>query len=503
MKKIPVLLLFFLISFFVLAVPASAADDPNLTDLGSDQINLHPWTGIVGLDIVSGLSCQIGGWDPAKPDGSGCVVYGTQGKLQVMKKPSGGAVAFTGNLIAVMSASPPASGVQYLADLGQNLGIIKPAYAQEGVGFRSLTPLLGIWKVFRNIAYFLFVLVFIGIGFAIMFRVKISPQAVVTIQSAIPRIVIALILVTFSYAIVGFMLDLMYVLVFLIFSLFREALLFNYPGLNDAIKGLDSQGGLTLPLQVLFTLASYVFAVLPRLVIIFAPAPILALIVLVIVLYTQIRILFSVLLAYVGIILSLFFGPLQIALGALPGNGSIGAWFRNLLANVAVLPTIWIMIMLAGFFLSYGPLPTPTDVGNDLNQWMNILRQLNPINAFTGGGFNPVAGSIQGFWNILSFITMPLLGFGIFLLTPKAAQMVKDTLKVTPFKYGTAFGEAMRPVSGPLRYGWRSAKTVGGDVAQGYIGSKLPEPLRKYTRQGAGAGTPALPGGGEKGLPED
>ena len=51
-----------------------------------------------------------------------------------------------------------------------------------------------------------------------MFRAKINPQTVVTIQSAIPKAVVALILVTFSYAIAGLMIDLMYLLIGLIFG---------------------------------------------------------------------------------------------------------------------------------------------------------------------------------------------------------------------------------------------------------------------------------------------
>ena len=38
----------------------------------------------------------------------------------------------------------------------------------QGIGFEGLSPLLNIWKAFRDIAYLLFVLVFIILGVAIM-----------------------------------------------------------------------------------------------------------------------------------------------------------------------------------------------------------------------------------------------------------------------------------------------------------------------------------------------
>src|SRR5581483_6429401 len=77
----------------------------------------------------------------------------------------------------------------------------------------SLSPLFPIWTYVRNLAYLCFVILFIFIGFMIMFRIKIKAQTVATIQNTIPRIIIAIILITFSYAIAGFLIDLMYVVI--------------------------------------------------------------------------------------------------------------------------------------------------------------------------------------------------------------------------------------------------------------------------------------------------
>jgi len=139
----------------------------------------------------------------------GCTTEECQKALQAKGLPTNGAVGATTNLIASLYATPPASSAYYLADLGQRLNLTQPAYAQ-GIGFSGLTPLLPLWKSARNVAYTFFIFVFLIIGFAIMFRAKINPQTVVTIQSAIPKAVVALILVTFSYAIAGLMIDLMY-----------------------------------------------------------------------------------------------------------------------------------------------------------------------------------------------------------------------------------------------------------------------------------------------------
>jgi hypothetical protein len=101
----------------------------------------------------------------------------------------------------------PVSGIQYIAQLKDNF-LGKPTYAAQGIGFAGLAPLIPIWQVFRNMVYVLFSIVLVGIGLSIMLRIKISPQAVITIQSAIPKLITSLILVTFSYAIAGLLIPL-------------------------------------------------------------------------------------------------------------------------------------------------------------------------------------------------------------------------------------------------------------------------------------------------------
>ena len=53
----------------------------------------------------------------------------------------------------------------------------------------------------------------------IMFRSKVG-QAAITVQQAIPSILIALLAVTFSYAIAGFLIDLMYLMMYMLAGLF-------------------------------------------------------------------------------------------------------------------------------------------------------------------------------------------------------------------------------------------------------------------------------------------
>jgi len=347
-----------------------------------------------------------------------------------------GAIASVGNLIAGLYSNPPASSITYFADILHNLGLAKPVYAQ-GIGFSGMSNLLPLWKASRNLAYILFIVAFLYIGLAIMFRVKISPQAIVTIQSALPKLIIALILVTFSYAIVGLMIDLMYILIYLgVLAIGQTGWIENVPyeqarytslsfadGMGLIFSGeakalIGILGGwfggvaMTLALGIIgFALASTgwgaVAALLP------------VLIIGIIALFCIFKLFISLIGCYIGIIISLIVGPLQIMLGVIPGNeGGFGSWFKNLMANILVFPAVALAILI-GWLLcgKHGPTWTP------------------PVIAPSGGALTPI------------------IGFGILLLLPKIPDIIKNAFKIKPAGYGAAIGQAFGPAKFPLRVG--------------------------------------------------
>jgi hypothetical protein len=130
---------------------------------------------------------------------------------------------FLTNLIALPYTNPPASGVYWAYSGLQNAGFIPKTYAAEGTGFAAMKPFMSVWKVFRDLSYMLLVLVLIAIGFMIMFRAKLNPQTVISIENSLPKIVVALLLITFSFAIAGFLIDLMYISIGIIAVLFSNA----------------------------------------------------------------------------------------------------------------------------------------------------------------------------------------------------------------------------------------------------------------------------------------
>jgi len=361
---------------------------------------------------------------------------------------SGGAIGGVTSMIAMMVANQPASGVEYVADIGRNLGIVSPVYAQTGFGFGKLSPILPIWRAFRDIAYLFFIVIFIVIGFAIMFRVKISPQAVMTIQSAVPRIIIALLLVTFSYAIIGFMIDLMYVLIAIIAVAFESTKLIN-PGqaqsvyLNANIMtlvGAFATTGIGAVMQVgeILTLEQFLPETVQGVLDAMQGIPLigglfnvmrlpgyglLTLVLRIVLLFTFFKLFFVLLKAYIGVLMSIIFGPLQLLMGALPGRSPLGGWLNGIVNNLLVFPTVVTMFLLADVILEA--------TSNKGSLWAPPFLDVG-----TGASASVVGG---------------MIAYGIFLMTPKVVEMVNNALQIKPSPYGTGIGEAFGPVKGLTR----------------------------------------------------
>jgi len=193
-------LLILVSSFLFLTSPSFAADNPFLQkqDAIKEGTGLESWTNEAMSSNMMSLFNGMVGEIPAE------IFEGSPTAATIPKFIPGGAFGTMNNMIASLN-TPPASGVEYIAQVKDSF-LGKPAYAQ-GVGFNGLQFLLPLWRGFRNAVYVLASIIFVVIGIMIMLRVKISPQAVVTVQSAIPQLITTLILVTFSYAIAGLVID--------------------------------------------------------------------------------------------------------------------------------------------------------------------------------------------------------------------------------------------------------------------------------------------------------
>lgn len=354
----------------------------------------------------------------------GCTTEACINALASKGLPTNGAVGTVNNLIASLYATPPASSAYYLADLGQRLNLTQPAYAQ-GIGFSGLHPLLDLWKAARNVAYTFFIFVFLIIGFAIMFRAKINPQTVVTIQSAIPKAVVALILVTFSYAIAGLMIDLMYLVIGLGGGILASSGLIENNLLNEyanmgffGIMGKLLKEGWSSWWSLVFgvwegmgagkvegKILGGITGVLPGLI--FGIG----------LLFLTFKIFLSLLMAYIQIIITILIAPFQLMLSAIPGQNTFGSWLSNLVKNLLVFPGVIIAFALGEILI-------------------NLPSEKLWAPPFLGGG------------TVNSDTIAAILSLGILLLIAKIPDIIKSVFEKKPFAAGAAIGEALGPAKG-------------------------------------------------------
>jgi len=372
-----------------------------------------------------------------------------------------GLIPKSANYVAQLYLFQP-SGGEYVADLLDNIGIptISRAYAQ-GTGYKAMTPFLDFWKVFRNLAYSLYIIMFVVVGVMIMLKTKVNAQTIITIQTALPNLLITLLLITFSYAIVGFMIDIMYFLIYFVAYLFSSVgvldgaktinrLMTNsawgviFDGRNSIISAIadamvqviggNSAGGLaTRVVGGVFTMGISELAVqaLPYLLV----AVWLAI--------TMLKLIFLLTKSYIMLIIQTITAPVQILMNAMPGSKAFSEWLKKTASYLIPFPVAATMFIVAALFIKN---PTNNTLLNGLDP-----RDANPF------GITENGSSFYDNWNkndmwvppftfdlkLESSQIMILVGFFIFAMTPAAVKMAQDWLQVKESPYtAEAFGGA-------------------------------------------------------------
>ena len=75
------------------------------------------------------------------------------------------------------------------------------AFAQTGYQAPLIDEVYFSWRIVRNLAFGVFAILMLIVGLMMINRTRLNPQSVVTIQYALPKIIIAIFLVAFSYPI--------------------------------------------------------------------------------------------------------------------------------------------------------------------------------------------------------------------------------------------------------------------------------------------------------------
>ncbi len=378
-----------------------------------------------------------------------------------------GAIGSLSNLIVAMYDNPVADTQTYVADVLKSAHIVTPAYAQ-GIGFASLDPVLNLWKTFRNIAYMFFVLIFVIVGFLIMFRQKVG-QTAITAQQAIPQIIMSLVLVTFSYAIAGLLIDLMYVLMALIVGVFASFFpqdIFGYnifelggtmfKGAVNLQRNKDFISGFLESLQLGGT-ANQVVSIISGLT--------LTIILAVAMLIGIIRLFFELLKSYATIIIAVVMAPLLLMMGAIPGkSNAFGSWMKTLIGNLSPFPVILVVLVMYYAFTN------------------------GAIDASSGGFMPPFLLSAG---NGIGESIIALMSLAIILALPDIVKKIKDGIAPKDPFAELVVGSAMKNVKQGMDYAENSLP-LGIGAAKGAYGG-LEAGVRSYKagrgRRADGKGT--------------
>lgn len=414
-------------------------------------------------NTASGMLCMLGAGSPYGCVNRELIEVTRDGAMRQFKYtytydyvPGGGAIGGLAKIMVAMYQSPPTSTVQYLADIGQNFGLAKPAYAQVGgSGAGIIEPIKILWNFTSKLTYVLFIIVFVVVGFMIMFRTKINPQTVISVQAALPGLVIGLILVIFSYFIAALIIDTSFLGIQVVGNIFMEVKgpngiintfkdipslkqnsnalelffhSFRFENIKDVFTGIGgifvgvgsgalSTSVLLLPVVIMAIVGSLGITVIASLLI-----PLILIIALVI---QFIRLLIKLIFSYVALLVVTIFGPFIILFSSIPGRGgALGVWWRTLLGNALVFPAVFAAFLFAGFIL-----------GTDTSSWK---------------GAPPLFGGLP------TELLRLIIAYGIILGTPAIPDMVKKALGVPDLKgipeaamagAGSGFGVARNRVA--------------------------------------------------------
>lgn len=244
--------------------PDSAPNNTS-TSTSNNPSKSQDWTAgkqgsfTIAYPLLEGILCTTTMINPVED----CAVqrYKNGGKPGANGKPEvelaftngrlGGAMGTLTTLAGALYDAPPVSTGYYLADLGKQLKVVPEAYAQgvqtDGIGGSGdaiLYPVLALWKTMRNFAYLMFIIIFLIVGFMIMFRQKINPQTVISVQAALPGLVTSLILITFSYFLASLMVDVAFLGMQLVVELFISSGTHNALGGPDQLRKIASDSNL-------------------------------------------------------------------------------------------------------------------------------------------------------------------------------------------------------------------------------------------------------------------
>ena len=296
---------------------------------------------IINQSVV-GTACTVFTGAPANPEICKSMVFGIassdrEGRMAFANSPVSGSLLGLYHQVEDVQrhADPPPNLAFFAGEELKHVPFVGKALAQADTNYKGffITKVYFGWKFVRNIAFGLMALVMLVIGIMMINRTKVSSQTIVTLQYALPKVIIAMIMIAFSYPIAATLTN-----VFFILSLKAPAIV-----VTTAVAELSE-----------IDLSSFInpagtFNVVPLLFYIFMSVvqigtlgPVLFLlwaVAALIIMIQSLIIMIKWLLTYVKMLIEIVLSPVDLFLSALPGSEEKGSgeskvvkWFKKFLA---------------------------------------------------------------------------------------------------------------------------------------------------------------------------
>lgn len=376
---------------------------------------------------------------------------------------SNGVLGLTLSMVGEVVETKPVSSSVFIANLGEQIGIKSASAQVAGSGSTVLSPIFKLWEVSRNLAYLIMILVFLVVGLMVMFRQRVNPQTVISVQLALPGLVIGLIMITFSYFLASLISDIAFIGTNLVGYYFTLAQgggditgspLINVSGQEENMLTIFSRfvgivdvgdvqstlvgvvGNLSPGAQFLLRLfagfvtaqfilplagaipppwglfAAPIATVLTGAIGALTPESVFALVIWFIsgavLMYSMFKLLFKLISNLLNIIFLTIASPFYFLMAALPGRQGIATtWFMNMLCYVLAFPAVVAMFYFAAFILK----------AVDPNTVYEPFRIANGATVTSTASF-PLLGGIN-----LRIINL-LLAFGALVATPAIPDII-------------------------------------------------------------------------------
>ncbi len=440
-----------------------------------------------------------------------CFSFQPLGSLQFKDQgqTTGGLLGIATGLIATIYSNPPIHAQQYIADISSSFGIVPKAEAQVGgAGGQVILTVYPLWLVSRNFAYVLMTVIFIVVGVMVMFRQRINPQTVITLQAALPGLVVGLILITLSYFFAAILVDIGFAAVYIVgfyfmqtqpvgtpnniqtlvqsnvlsvFSFFVNAVhnVDFQPAIEAVLQSIRGSAESTLDWLVRFIACEYseaIGSVASGIPIVgpfaqvagclgFAETAVVNkgyfmsliawLALFFILLYTMIQVIRKLLMNYITILFLTLTAPFHFLIASLPGQQGVATtWARNMLCNVLAFPGVFAVFYFSAFILSTG--------NTDIQLAFSIVS-----------GPQPISQTLPLFSGLDSELIRYMIGFGALLVTPGIPDIICDAIGKVGRSSQIIAGQVegnIKAGQGQAKQGIGFGKTVFGGAAKGVGG---------------------------------